>query len=118
MNNKFDMNQFKTFNVGAPFVADRLMDYKDRQWNECLRMIGVTPNPVEKRERMITHEITAFEQQVRLAAESMLSFRQLACKEFNKMFNQNISVSLRVEHEVDEKEDDENGDLHNGIEEH
>ncbi len=90
----------------APFVADKLREEKRAVWNECLEFLGVNTNPSDKKkERLIVSEVESNNEEIDIQAETMLLCRQKACEEFNKMFNENISVKRRLQ----ESEAVENG---------
>lgn len=83
----------------APFVADKIMDYKDRIWNEFLTFIGVS-NIQEKKERLIDSEANSNNELINLNMQSYLYPRKQACKEFNDLFgftgtDKEIDVVLR-----------------------
>ena len=90
----------KSINTGAPFIADKIMEYKKDIWNECLTFLGVNNLSNEKKERMITDEASSNNELINLNLQSMLVPRQEACKQFNKLFglegtDKEISVRVR-----------------------
>ena len=90
----------KAINTGAPFVADKIMDYKKQIWNEALQFLGINTLQTEKKERLITDEASSNNELINLNLQSMLVPRQEACKQFNKLFglegtDKEISVRLR-----------------------
>lgn len=74
--------------------------------NEILRSffnsIGVRYTK-EKSERMITNEVESDTQLLLINIKDMLSERQMACEEINKLFNLNISVKLSDEFRLIER---------------
>lgn len=97
--------------TGAPFVADKLREEKRAVWNEALEFLGLNTNPSDKKkERLITNEVDANNEQIDIQCETMLLVRQEACKQLKKLFGLNVTVEKRV----GQKEVSENGELHNG----
>ena len=90
----------KSINTGAPFIADKIIEYKKEIWNEALMFLGVNTLQTEKKERLITDEASSNNELINLNLQSMLIQRQEACKQFNKLFglevtDKEISVRLR-----------------------
>ena len=92
--NQLDAESFKTLQTSAPFVADKLTDYKRGIWNEFLTYLGVD-NISEKRERMISAETMSNNECVNLNMMASLKTREKAAKEFNQKYGKNIEVKLR-----------------------
>lgn len=97
--NKDQLNPeaIKTIDTQAPYVIDKLMNYKREIWNEFLSFIGVS-NLSEKRERLVTAETDSNNELVNLNMQSYLVPRQKACEEFNKLFGLegDKAISVRV----------------------
>lgn len=83
------------FKTDVPFLADDLEGYKRNVWNEALTYLGVNNISNEKSERLITSETEENNELINLNLQYFLAPRLEACKEFNKRFNQNISVKIR-----------------------
>lgn len=92
--NHFDPEAIRTLQTGAPYVADKLTDYKHSIWNEFLTFMGVD-NISEKRERMISAETMSNNECVNLNLMASLKPRQKAAEQFNQKYDMNISVKLR-----------------------
>ena len=92
--NHFDPEAIRTLNTGAPYVADKLTDYKHSIWNEFLTFIGVD-NISEKRERMISAETLSNNECVNLNLMASLKPREKAAEQFNQKYGMNINVKLR-----------------------
>ena len=90
----FDPESIRTMNTGAPYIADKLTDYKHSIWNEFLTYIGVD-NISEKRERMISAETMSNNECVNLNLMASLKPREKAAEQFNQKYGMNISVKLR-----------------------
>lgn len=95
-----DLDALKSIKTDAPFVADQLMIYKHDLWNEAMSFLGIQNANTDKKERLITDEVTANDQMVVLSAETMLKQRQEACDQINEKFKLNITVTLRTPHDT------------------
>lgn len=98
--NKYDGNQpfifgdkdiisndmLKSIKTDAPYVTDKLTEYKKEIWNEFLQFIGVNTIDVEKKERLITGEANSNNEVINLNLQSYLAPRKEACKKFNELF--------------------------------
>ena len=93
-----DVN-IKAMSTTAPFVADKIMEYKKEIWNEALTFLGVN-NLSEKRERLIASETNTNNELINLNLMSYLKPRELAAKQFNEKFgftgtDKEIKVKVR-----------------------
>ena len=84
----------------APFIADKIMDYKKEIWNEALTFLGINNIMVDKKERLITDEANSNNELINLNLQSFLAPRQEACRQFNEKFgftdtDKEISVRVR-----------------------
>lgn len=98
--NALSDNIIKAIRTDAPFVADKLMEYKKQIWNEALEFLGVNVLTSEKKERLITDEASSNNELINLNLQSYLVPRQQACKQFNEKFgltgtDKEISVRVR-----------------------
>lgn len=84
----------KSIDTNAPYVADKLTEYKREIWNEALTFLGIS-NMDSKRERMIVSESDSKNELINLNLQSYLSTRKKACEECNKLFGTNIDVVVR-----------------------
>lgn len=111
-----DVSEFTVLNTNAPFVADKLAEYKRNIWNEALTFLGINNVETEKNERLVTDEVNANNNMIQLAAETMLLTRKQAAEEFNKKYGFNVSVSVRSFKELtdnfNEKEVANNGEIY------
>ena len=67
--------------------------------NEALTFLGINNANTDKKERLITDEVKANDEQLYVARQVMLNARKQACEEINKMFGLNIDVEFRGEEE-------------------
>ena len=85
----------RVLKTDAPIVFPELQNQKQKIWNECLTFLGINNANTEKRERLITDEVTANNNHIDLSADVLLKSRQKAAEQINKLFGLNISVELR-----------------------
>lgn len=98
--NQLDGNMLTAIKTEAPYVADKIQDYKKEIWNEALTFLGINNIMVDKKERLITDEANSNNELINLNLQSYLAPRQKACDQFNKKFNligtgKEISVRVR-----------------------
>lgn len=93
--NAFDQNGFTVLRTDAPFVAGQLQDIKLSIYYEYLTMLGLGKAEF-KRERQLTDEVATALAESNALANIMMSQREKACETINRMFNLNVSVSLRA----------------------
>ena len=98
--NSLSEGMIKAIRTDAPFVADKLMNYKKQIWNEALEFLGVNTLTTEKKERLITDEASSNNELINMNLQSYLVPRQKACREFNEKFglagtDKEISVRVR-----------------------
>lgn len=90
----------RSINTQAPFVADKVMDYKKEIWNEALTFLGINNIMVDKKERLVSDEANSNNELINLNLLSFLAPRQEACRQFNEKFgltgtDKEISVMVR-----------------------
>lgn len=90
-----DLDSVKAITTGAPYVADKLNILKRQIWNEALTFFGIENANTEKRERLVSDEITSNLGGVQAQRYVMLNAREQAANKINKMFGTNISVKFR-----------------------
>lgn len=99
-NSSINPDSLKAIRTDAPYVADKLINYKKEIWNEFLTYIGVNNVSIEKAERLITAEASQNNELINLYLQNRLVPRQRACKQFNDLFgltgtDKEISVRVR-----------------------
>nr|DAO82381.1 MAG TPA: upper collar protein [Caudoviricetes sp.] len=90
-----DLDSVKAITTGAPYVADKLNILKRQIWNEALTFFGIENANTEKRERLVSDEITSNLGGVQAQRYVMLNAREQAADKINRMFGTNISVKFR-----------------------
>ena len=90
-----DLNALKSLNTGAPYVADKIYQLKTQIWNEALTYLGISNINIQKKERLITDEVTRTQGGTIASRYSRLQARREAVEKINAMFGTNISVDYR-----------------------
>lgn len=90
-----DLNVLKVLQTGAPYVCDSLYTLKTQIWNEALTYLGISNINIQKRERLITDEVTRNQGGTIASRYSRLQSRREAVKKINAMFGTNIEVNYR-----------------------
>ena len=90
-----DVNAIKAFKTDAPYVCDKLYDLKTQIWNEALTYLGISNINIQKKERLITDEVTRNQGGTVASRYSRLETRKDACDKINAMFGLSMSVEYR-----------------------
>lgn len=99
-----DSESLNVLNTDAPYVVDKLADYKHDLWNECMTFLGIQNANQDKRERLVADEVAANDNQIELSSQVMLKARQQAADQINALFGTNIRVSMRNPIEITDDE--------------
>ena len=86
--------QVRSIDTNAPYVADKITEYKKEIWNEFLSFIGIS-NMDTKKERQIVAESDSKNELINMNLQSLLIPRQEAAEAINKVFGTNIEVVVR-----------------------
>ena len=97
-NKNLDLNNVKSLNTAAPFVADKLYDLKVAIWNEALTYLGISNVNVMKSERLNVPEVQGTSGGVIASRYSRLQARREAAEEINRMFDLDIQVNYREDY--------------------
>lgn len=90
-----DINALKTLSTNAPYVCDKLYQLKTQIWNEALTYLGISNINIQKKERLITDEVTRNQGGTIASRYSRLEARRQAVEKINEMFGTNIEVNYR-----------------------
>lgn len=90
-----DLNALKVLQTGAPYVCDKLYQLKTQIWNEALTYLGISNINIQKKERLITDEVTRNQGGTIASRYSRLDSRRQAVNKINAMFGTNIEVNYR-----------------------
>lgn len=94
-----DINGLKSISTEAPYVADKIYELKTQIWNEALTYLGISNINVQKKERLISDEVTRNQGGTIASRYSRLQSRREACDQINKMFGLNISCDYREDYQ-------------------
>ena len=94
----------------APYIVDKLDLHLEREWASFYRMIGISSVVQEKKERLITDEVTASQGGTIASRYNRFEPRQSAIDKINEKWNLNIEIEYYdgVPSNVEEKEVDNN----------
>ena len=106
-----DLNSLKSINTNAPYVCDKIYQLKTQIWNEALTYLGISNINIQKKERLITDEVTRNQGGTIASRYSRLESRREAVKKINAMFGTNIEVNYREDFQQvgDENQPEEPG---------
>lgn len=88
-------NDITCINTGAPFVADKLYQLKTQIWNEALTYLGISNLNIQKKERLVSDEVTRNLGGTMASRYSRLEARKDACRQINNLFGLNLDVEYR-----------------------
>lgn len=94
----------------APFLLDKLGDYENFYRNKVLTFLGINNANTDKRERLVTNEVDANNEYIRINIDLMYDMRKRFCDEVNSKFGTNIKVEKRVVEDVQNQGDSGTGD--------
>lgn len=78
----------------APYISDKLNEYKEKLYNEFLRLIGVASLTVQKKERTIKDEIYSSQGGTIVSRFNRFEPRRIAIEQINEKWGTNIEVSF------------------------
>ena len=102
-----DINGLKVFSTNAPYNCDKLYQLKTQIWNEALTYLGISNVNIQKKERLITDEVTRNQGGTVASRYSRLEARRLAVEKINDMFGTNIEVNYREDFQQIDNNDPE-----------
>lgn len=110
-----DLNSLAVLKTDAPYVADKLYALKTEIWNEALTHLGISNVNINKKERLITNEVSRTQGGTIASRYSRLDSRQEAAEKINKMFGHAIEVDYRDELQLlDNLDYNEDGNIDGG----
>lgn len=84
-----------------------------RVWNKAMGMLGIENSNQDKKERLVSSEVDANNDQTSSMRRVNLNAREIACDQINKMFKLNVGVEYYTDEERNEilgpNEEDEEG---------
>lgn len=103
--NSFDKDMISTIDLNPPLVFKDLQIQKHMVLNEFFTDIGINNANMDKKERMVSTEIEANDEQVKACEDVLLRSRQEACDQINRIFGTNISVKRKELDKIPEFKD-------------
>lgn len=99
----------------APYVTDKIDDHLDKLWAQFYALIGVANLSIQKKERMITDEMSASQGGTIVSRYSRFEPRQRAIEKINEMFGLNMSVEYYDGEPSTENGKDEDENVSNDV---
>ncbi len=99
----------------APYVTDKIDDHLDKLWAQFYALIGVANLSIQKKERMITDEMSASQGGTIVSRYSRFEPRQRAIEKINEKFGLNMSVEYYDGEPSTEKGKDEDENVSDDV---
>lgn len=99
-----ELGEIKVLDTSAPFVASDLAAIKRQQFAEALTYFGIENSSSEKKERLVSGEVTSNLGAVEIARECRLNARRQACDAINRMYADYLTEPVTVEFNAPETE--------------
>ena len=101
--------------TGAPYIIDKLYNYKNALWNELLTYLGINNLGVnEKKEHLITSEVDSNNDYIEKSGDCITIQLKGFCERANKLFGYHLSVEskscfkqAKTSQETEDEENDE-----------
>ena len=98
--NQVTGDEIKAIRTDAPYVVDKITEYKKEIWNEALTFLGINNISINKKERLTENESNENNELVNMNLQSLLAPRLEACRKFNEKYgftgtDKEISVRVR-----------------------
>lgn len=90
-----NLEELMVYPTEAPYVSDKLFQLYRQTWAEAYTFLGVENNVQDKKERLVTGEVSSSLATVEANRLTKLNARKHACSQINKMFSLNIDVQFR-----------------------
>ena len=104
-NKDLNLDNINPINTITPNNTLDLYTLKKRYYNEALTDMGINNLNVDKKERLVSDEVSSNDEDVLINRNSMLYARKIACKQINDMFGLNIDVKFRNDFMEEQYED-------------
>lgn len=104
-NKDLNLDNLNPINTITPNNTLDLYTLKKRYYNEALTDMGINNLNVDKKERLVSDEVSSNDEDVLINRNSMLYARKIACKQINDMFGLNIDVKFRNDFMEEQKEE-------------
>lgn len=90
----FKLEDVNVLQTNAPFIADELHGMKQAILRECMTLLGIENANMDKKERLVSDEVNANNQQVIASRNIWLSERKKAIELLNEKYGLNASVEF------------------------
>jgi len=98
-----DLKDIQALDLGIdPLTILNLDIVRDRQWNKCMTLLGIDSANQDKKERLVSDEVAANDDQSSMMRFVNLNERQNAVKKINEHYGLNIKVSYFTDEEREE----------------
>ena len=104
-NKDLNLDNLNPINTITPNNTLDLYTLKKRYYNEALTDMGINNLNVDKKERLVSDEVSSNDEDVLINRNSMLYARKIACKQINDMFGLNVDVKFRNDFMKEQYED-------------
>lgn len=103
---KKPLNQqpLNVINTTSQYNIDKLRDEFNQVWNQAMMMIGINNSNQDKKERLVTDEVNANNEQIEQSRYTLLNARREFCKKINEMYGLNIWCKFRNNQDETESE--------------
>ncbi len=92
------MEHWTAFDLGIhPDQIVNLQTSRQRIWNECMGLMGINFANQDKRERLVSAEVGANDEQIDSMKNVILAERQRAVRQMNDKFGLSVDIKLRTE---------------------
>lgn len=85
-------------------AIEKLHIVRTRMWNECMGLMGINNANQDKKERLVSSEVDANDDQTSMMRYVNLNARRQAATQINKIWNLNISVEYHTDEPVSQLE--------------
>lgn len=92
---QFNLDSFKVLKTDAPYLADKLQETKINIWNQALTWLGIPNVSSQKRERLVTDEVTRGMGGTIANRFGVVDCRKKGFDMVNQMFGTNIEISFQ-----------------------
>lgn len=93
------IRQDDVIDTSSPYLLDKLADYDNYMVNKVMTYLGINNANIDKKERLISDEVNANNDQIQSIIDMYYECRKTFCSEINEKFGTNITVEKR---EIDE----------------
>ena len=80
-----------------PDTLPKLLVAKSKLWNECMTMLGINNANQDKAERLVADEVSANDQQVKIARAIAMNARTSSAQQINERYKLSVSVHFNLD---------------------